>query len=356
MFSIMSSKVVVKLKSVKHGKSTPFSNIDKGGTKERTWIGYVNFITRFYSDMDLPDTSLFYWEYLSKKDTIDSIILYILNHYNVRDGNSLAAKLSPFKSVVFRLTGKDTVDALSTWGDTVIYARKNFNDIITEMGDQIQKKTTNQCTSVEPTSLSWTSAQEQLHNVSIIKNLDSRVRVLATIYKYGYILRMSTIFRTYTHLGDSGSREYYNYLDLENRIWNIIDDGVEKVSFSIPDAMAKELQVLTHGGSFCRGWLLPQRRGTAYAPEASLSSFSSWTKSGLLNYRSYKKIFMSWLKTEVPAEDYESFENVLDERLLFDQVSYTPPDPNYDLTETEIKLSDISKEIMIEPDKDLLVN
>ena len=63
---------------------------------------------------------------------------------------------------------------------------------------------------------------------------------------------------------------------------------------------------------------------------------------------------MTWLKSTVSQEDYESFENVLDERLLFDQVSYTPPDPKYDLTETERKLSDISKEIMIEPDKNLV--
>ena len=348
-----SKKVVVKLKSG-YGETIPFSNIDRGGTKERTWIGYVNFITRFYSDLNLPEKSLFYWEFLSKKDTIDSIILHILNHYNVRDGNTLAAKLSPFKSVVFRLTGKNTVDALSIWGDTVIYARKNYNDIVTEMGDQIQKKTTTQAPVDPSMTLSWETAQEQLHNVSIMKNLDSRVRVLATIYKYGYILRMSTIFRTYTHLGDSASREYYNYLDLENRIWNIVDDGVEKLSFLIPHSMAKELQVLTHGGSFSKGWLLPQRRGTPYAPEASLSSFSSWTKSGLLNYRSYRKIFMTWLKSTVSQEDYESFENVLDERLLFDQVSYTPPDPKYDLTETERKLSDMSKEIMIEPDKNLV--
>lgn len=349
-----SKKVVVKLKNCLYGKSLPFSSIDKGGTKERTWMGYVNFITRFYNDLNLPDKTLFYWEYLSKKDTIDSIILYILNHYNVRDGNTLAAKLSPFKSVVFRLSGKETVDALSTWGDIVIYARKNYSDIVLDLGDQVDRKIKNQSAASDPTtSLSWKSAQEQLHNVSVMKNLDSRVRVLATIYKYGYILRMSTIFKTYIHIGDATSREHYNYLDLENRIWNIVDDGVEKLSFSIPDSMAKELQVLTHGGSFCRGWLLPQRKGTPYAPEASLSSFSSWTKSGLLNYRSYRKIFMSWLKLEIPLEDYESFENVLDERLLFDQVSYTPPDPNYDLTETESKLSDISKEIMGESDKEL---
>ena len=47
---------------VEFGKTIHFSEIDKGGTKDRTWINYVNFIIRFYKTLTLPDKSLFYWE------------------------------------------------------------------------------------------------------------------------------------------------------------------------------------------------------------------------------------------------------------------------------------------------------
>ena len=354
----MSKKIVVKLKNIneiteenKHGKSISFSEIDKGGAKEKTWIGYIGFITKFYDHFNLPDKKIFYWEYLSKKDNIDKIILQILNTYTVKDGNSLAAKISPFRSIVIRLPGSESLDALHNWGEMVIYARNNFNEIISELGDQIKKKDIQS----DPRLLvSWDNARENLHKVSNMKNIDSRVRVLATIYKYGYILRMSTIFKTYIHLGGSSlTREHYNYLDLTRRIWHINENGMDKISFKIPDNMAKELQVLTHRGPFSKGWLLPQRRGTPYAPEASLSSFTSWTKSGLLNYRTYRKVFSSWLKSTVPIDDYEVFENVLDERLLFETVIYIPPNPDYDISDIESQLSDISKEILPEQGRDL---
>lgn len=335
---------------VDFGRTVEFGEIDRGGTKERTWINYVSFITRFYKVFNLPDTSLFYWEFLSKAETIKAITKYILNKYHVKDGNALAAKLSPFKSIIFRMTGNETVSALSAWAEVVIYTRKNFDNIVIEYGDEIKEQKN---IKVIPGPDNWLPAREQLHNISIKRNIDSRVRVLATIYKYGYIFRLSTIFRTYIHKGDE-MRSNYNYLDLDNQTWIIVDECVDKLIFPIPDMMARELRAIAVGGSFSRGWLLPQRRGIPYAPEASISSFSSWTKSGLYNYRTYRKLFMCWLKSHENATNYKIFEGVLEENMSFNQITYIPPVPVQELEDFTLD-EPPNREIMTAPEREVMV-
>lgn len=328
----------VKLRTVEpevqYGQSIGFNSIESGGIKMRTWLGYIKFITKFYKQLDLPDHGEFYWEYLSKESTIHEIIKIILSNYHVKNGDALAAKLSPFRSVVFRLTCKGTLEAIETWGETIINARRNFNSIVAEFSKEVTIKT---CKSVNPYAIikgpgNWLNAAEQLHEMSQDKSLDSRVRVLATIYKYGYVFRISVIFRTYIHLGGDGPRPTYNYLDLDNETWSIIDDGVQKVEFQIPAQMAKELQSLTVGGPFIRGWLLPQRRGLPYAAEASISSFSSWTKIGLANYRTYRRLFNDWLKSRVSDKEYQLFLGILDQHISLEYIRYVPPIPLFELS------------------------
>jgi hypothetical protein len=319
------------------GKSIGFDHIESSGIKAKTWTGYINFIVRFYKHFNLPDKDQFYWEFLSQESTIKEMIGIVLNTYHVKDGNSLAAKLSPFRSVVFRLPMKNTLDALTIWGETIINVRKNFISIVYEYGDQIKQVKKRQIDerAITKGPGNWINAYEQLHNVTINKSIDNRVRVLATIYKYGYVFRMSTIFRTYIHLGDDDNRDDYNYLDLDNGTWSITEDGVQKVEFPIPYKMAQELQSLTMGGSFVRGWVLPQRRGIPYAPEASISSFSSWTKQGLANYRTYRRIYNMWLKEGILEEEYQLFQGILDNHINFDEIRFMPPLPDIILPEPE---------------------
>lgn len=309
------------------GKSIRFDEIDSGGTKTKTWLGYIRFIVSFYKQLDLPDKSVFYWEFLSNEDTINQIIKTVLHSYRIKDGNALAAKLSPFRSLVFRLTGADTVDALTTWGETIIHVRKHYETIVAEYGTKVIDKV-KPIRSIVKGPGNWTNAYKQLHDVSINKSLDNRVRVLATIYKYGYVFRMSMIFRTYIHLGDDESRSTFNHLDLENQSWSIVEDNVQKIEFPIPVRMTRELQALTMGGPFNRGWLLPQRRGIPYAIEASISSFSSWTKLGLSNYRNYRRMYNSWLKENSTEDDYKLFQGILDQHINFDIIRYMPPVPD----------------------------
>jgi hypothetical protein len=289
---------------------------------------------KFYEQFNLPDKDEFYWELLSKEDNIREIIKTVLNNYYIKDGSALAAKLSPFRSVVFRVPFKNTLDAITGWGETIINVRNNYRTIIKEFGDQVKLKHKSKTRLTTKGPGSWINAYEQLHNVSINKSVDSRVRVLATIYKYGYIFRMSTIFRTYIYQGDDTSRDKYNYLDLDNQSWTIID-GAQNAEIPIPVQMAREIQALTLGGQYGKGWLLPQRRGIPYASEASISSFSSWTKLGLSNYRSYRKMFNLWLREGVGEEEYDLFQCILDQNLNFISTHYMPPLPDIKLAEPE---------------------
>lgn len=312
------------------GKSIKFYDIDSGGTKTKTWIGYIRFIVSFYKQLDLPDESLFYWEFLSQENTINRIIKNVLHNYRIKDGDALAAKLSPFRSLIFRLTGTDTVNALTTWGETIIHVRKHYDSIVAEYGTKDINKTIPVKTIVKQPG-NWVNAYKHLHEVSVNKSLDSRVRVLSIIYKYGYVFRMSMIFRTYIHLGDDESRSTFNYLDLENQSWTIVEDNVQKMEFPIPVRMARELRSLTMGGPFNRGWLLPQRRGIPYAIEASISSFSSWTKLGLSNYRNYRKMYNMWLKENSTEDEYKLFQSILDQHINFDIIRYIPPLPECEI-------------------------
>jgi len=341
----MRKSITIKIKQLSEpvvtdtdlGKFIGFDHIDSNGIKAKTWTGYIKFIVRFYKHFNLPDEGQFYWEFLSRESVIKEIIGIVLNTYHIKDGNSLAAKLSPFRSVVFRLPMKNTLDALTTWGETIINVRKNFISIVHEYGDQIKEVKKRQINSRAITKGpgNWINAYEQLHNIAINKSIDNRVRVLATIYKYGYVFRMSTIFRTYIHLGNDDNRDDYNYLDLDNGTWTIIEDGVQKVEFPIPCKMVQELQSLTIGDSFVRGWLLPQRRGIPYAPEASISSFSSWIKLGLSNYRTYRRIYNVWLKECILEEEYQLFQEILDNHINFNEITFMPPLPDIELAEPE---------------------
>ena len=120
--------------------------------------------------------------------------------------------------------------------------------------------------------------------------------------------------------------------------------------------MAKQLKYLMQGEVFSKGWLIPQRRGNPYASEASLSSFSSWTKAGMLNYRTYRKLYLEWLKSEVSEEDYQCFTGILDARVAFELIPYIPPVPKQEL-ESEIEsIDDPGQEIMSASENALSVN
>lgn len=327
-------------KSEEYGRTILFSKIDSDGMQIRTWMGYIKFIVKFYKELNLPDENLFYWEYLSKETTINQIVKIVLSRYHIKDGNSLASKLSPFRSVVFRLPLKNTLSAVTMWGETIINVRNNFNQIIQEYGNTVKPRVKKNSQSIAKGPGNWINAYEQLHEISIDKTVDNRVRVLATIYKYGYVFRTSTIFRTYIHLGYDDSRNSFNYLDLDNLTWTIVEDNVQKVEFPIPKQMGRELRSLTNGGPFFRGWLLPQRRGIPYAPEASISSFSSWSKLGLSNYRTYRNTFNAWLKESVYEEEYLLFQGILDHHINFEEIRFIPPLPDITIKEPEFPDSD----------------
>ena len=308
------------------GQSVAFADIEKGGIMEKTWINYVNFIVKFYKILDLDDETMFYWEFLSKPQTIDVIVKEILNRYTIRDGKALAGKLSPFTSILHRLEPVQE-DALHSWNETITMCRKNFDDVLEKHG------MTAAAPAAKKDISTWPEEREKLHTVSQRKDLDSRVRVLSTIYKYGYVFRMPTIFRTYFDPSKATGREKYNLLDLGKRIWTV-KEGNQQMSFLVNKEMCEELRALMVGGIFERGWVLPRRNGMPYASEASLSSFSSWSKAGLHSYRVYRKLYTDWLKAQVEEEEYQLMVNIIDHNMIFETLDYIPPIP-INITDSE---------------------
>lgn len=319
-------------------RSVPFDEIPRGGTTDRSWDSYVGFITRMYKHLGLPDTAQFYWEYLSQPDIIDQIIIEIMNRYYVKDGKALAAKLSPFRSIVFRLESDESLSAVGAWGEAVINARKNFDGILCDL--QIEVKQAPDKLSSSKTVLNtydgWDAAYRKLSEISHKRSVDIRVRVLACIYEYGYVLRPQTIYRTYIHTGDvEYNRDTYNFMDLERCTWSIVEGGVQKLETVIPEEMADRLRLMTMHDCFSRGWILPQRRGTPYAAGASLSSFSSWTKVGLANYGVYRKLYIDWLMDNIEEDERTIFMGVLNEAVAFDSIKYIPPLPTQEIQSKE---------------------
>jgi len=208
---------------------------------------------------------------------------------------------------MWQLPGNDSIQEMINWSEA-----------ISELQKFRSAPTVNPISTIAA-GHDWPSLQKQLHEATLTSN--PRIRVLATIYKYGYILRSTTIFRTY--LDDLGSEEY-NFLDLERCRWTVINDKGQKLEFHINPSMAHDLRAITSSDSvFSGGLLLPQRRGTPYSAEASISSFSSWLKHGLYTYRVYRKLYLEWLRKQpLSPQDIKAAEDILDER------PSPSPDPN----------------------------
>ena len=309
----MEHKIKAKIKLRSSTGTVRFDDISPDGSTPKTWQSYIRFITSFYPKLDLPDKELFYWEILSQESTIAKLTEIILATYQVKDGDSLAAKLSPFRSVLFKTNA--SVVAISRWGETIINARKNFDQIIADLGIQPIDPPV-------PDQTDWSEAYAKLHQVSTDASVDTRVRVLATIYKYGYLISVTTIF------GTSIQSTGRHYLDLVNHRWTI----KFKLQFAIPESMATELEQLTKSDVFRNGWLLPQKRGIPYATQASISSFSGWAKAGLKITSYYRGLYNIWLRSKVTEMEYLCFQRLLDLDLDpdLDQVeviTYVPPVP-----------------------------
>lgn len=187
-----------------HGESIPFIEICRPGIKERTWNNYTNTVTSFYKMLELPDKDIFYWEYLSKDETIQKIIENAFMTYHIRDGKALACKLSPFRSLLYRVSEHVSRDSIAAWGEVIIDCRNNFIELREKYrGKKHEPETKPQLAET------WEHVKEQLHNVSHKKGLDPRIRVLATVYKYGYIMKVPIMFRTYISNNHNENREHY---------------------------------------------------------------------------------------------------------------------------------------------------
>lgn len=314
------------------GKYVPFHQINRGVIKDSTWTNYINLTRKIYPILNIPVEAQsghenFYWEKLSEQANIDKILKYMLNNYSIKNGQALATKISPFRAIMMRINHIVPHQSTEIWTETVIQCRKKFDNILAEFGAKAYKPKEN-----KDRPIFWSDAYEQLRGIVENENIDPRIRILASIYSYGYIFRMSIVFRTQIHDGDENylipsddknPAKISHVIDLKREVWriNMPDTGELKIN---PKMIAEIKSIMGDLKIFEKGWILPKKNGTPYSADASLSSFSSWSKAGLYSYRLYKKLYLNWISENFSNEIFTIVQSIIDHRNTND-INYMLP-------------------------------
>uniref|UniRef100_A0A6C0J4B8 Uncharacterized protein n=1 Tax=viral metagenome TaxID=1070528 RepID=A0A6C0J4B8_9ZZZZ len=347
--------ILVKTKesSIEHilpfGKYLLFSEINSGLVKSTTWNNYIVFVRKLYTYLRIPistgdlQSEKFYWERLSDVKVMNKIKRIILTKFQIQDGRSMASKLSPIRAIMMRISHIIPKSVTSSWINMIIDCRNNFNNIAEHM----------EIIPYVPMSKknipgSWNEAYIVLNTISYNKTVDPRVRLVCILYKYGYIFRISTIIRTILQDTDNVAlipvetendnddvirRRKSNIFNTKTNTWTIYSNEVPKCTFIVNKNMVTELKVILQDKLFDQGWLLPCKNGTPYSYDASVSSFSSWTKLGLHTYSTYKKLYVLWLKLQnaqgnINDVNIEDMIKIIDHSTTFKTITFIPPIPN----------------------------
>lgn len=155
----------------------------------------------------------------------------------------------------------------------------------------------------------WKDLRNIFTKIAQSHNIDVRLRILATIYRYGYLLQPSVIFKT--RLGP-------NALDLDAGTWHIIGTH----TLQIPLNMTRDLQGIIAGNElFSNGWLLPKLDGGQYCDTAGLNALKPWNELKLPNYTTCRESFITWCKGE---DRYDEMKIILDQIPVEQIVTYIP--------------------------------
>lgn len=152
----------------------------------------------------------------------------------------------------------------------------------------------------------WNTLHKVLTKAARNKSMDTRLRVLATIYRHGYVLRPAIVFWTrlspprtvheedeiipnYLHLRDDG----------EPSQWYIYEDDVHVQTLCLPLDMVNDLlDIIRQSEIHAKGWLLPKLNGMAYGMSMTLPTFAPWHEQKLPNYGRCRESLEAWYKEE----------------------------------------------------------
>ena len=270
--------------------------------KQRTIDSYCSVV--HHINQDIPSLTKrnkhrFYYGEYCKPEVINTIMCLMHKIYTIRHGNDLSMRIAPLVTMLNMIPEVPASD-LATWISLKNDLKEGdfYADIVKTL-DCKQVLTPKTVKDVPE----WTALQAKLDKISRSKALDPRLKVLATIYKYGYVLRIASIYNT--KIGSDDGKQGmsdHNYLDLEKGVWHINHSKVRVQSFDIPEAMRVELLALVTDGNaprpkqsvFSHGWILPKKNGQPYTANTGIKHLLPWARLSLPDCIQCRKSFETW--------------------------------------------------------------
>jgi len=181
---------------------------------------------------------------------------YVLGKYNIGSTATLRTKLLSIVGAMTRCI-PDTITKLSTIANSV-------------------ERTTN--VQVEPDTRSFPNwITEVLPALDVIIASDNLIcKTIASVFKHGYVFRVSVLFNTKigANLGEPG----VNYLDLTNKVWSL-----GKVKSSKPVDLPVTDELIASIGQFCTNgaWLIDASPRERINPTLGAYAWGSYTNNQL---------------------------------------------------------------------------
>ena len=322
-----------KIEDDPNGKSVALNDIPYGKLAARTVANYTNIIRNVTRELfssnilvGTPDLTRFYWEKFGDDAVIRTILKILHTKYTIRNGDELATKMSPIVSCLVLIGDIIPSEYLAKWTSLVAHYRRSEDDyklLLNEL-NIIRSVTTTESKPIPD----WLTIRQQMHNISVDSTQDARLRVLCTIYKFGYVLRIGSIFRTRIR----NDNDTTNFLNLTTCEWIIIKSKRRVQMFKVNSQLCAELTAIIASEDFyfSKGWLLPKANGLSYSESASIASFTPWKSTDLPNNVDCRKSFESWhwYAAGQSAAAVSNMSVILDHRPSTAIIHYTPP---YDL-------------------------
>ena len=324
-------KIKVKVRVKYNGKNIPLNDLkfkkfkSDELLKDRTVKSYCSIIEALNQDLSCtelykPKSGIFYWERFCTDKSIDQIIISLHKTYTITKGSELVMRLAPIITCL-NVVPNLPANYLAKWISLKQqYSNEHFYKETCQRLDIIPGEKTEKSDVIPD----WEEVLSRFNQLSKSKT-DPRVKVLCTIYKYGYVLRIASIFLT----NFKANNPEFNYLDIESGLWIINHNKVRIQSFTIPKELLVELKLIitTHSTLFSNGWLLPKKNGTVYGKNSGIHQLTPWMSLGLPNCVECRKSFETWhwYKSGCNLDKVEQMSTILDHTKTTAIIHYTPP-------------------------------
>lgn len=272
---------------------------------------------------DLCKTNL-YWEKYCEDPIMIDIIKILHEMHKIDNSDDICQKVVPIMTCMNMIEGLPAT-CMAKWLSFKEQLRDEtyYVDFCTANAIGMRKKDTSRSERDVPP---WETLRARFEKVSTTNGLDYRVRAITAIYKYGYILRPTVLFRTRVFMETTEDPEY-NYLNMETGEW-IVNKSKHRIqTFYLPEQLMVELQkiVVKRHPFFAQGWLVAKDNGYPYKTEC-MKHVKQWTQLKLPDNVLCRKSFEDWhwYRSGVTMAEAKQMSQVLDHKVLTAVVYYTP--------------------------------